>query len=275
MQFGPNQNTRFESTDGAYSTVTEREHDDSQVTLTDHEARIVLTHFGEASILRGSVKSDTAMAEKEFALFPTGRSIKLNVNYPKAKGNELRLYLNKNFKPESGLVLFFFPKDGRLWIGTMSENEWRAGAADVVRDDSDSVFQEALVETNEIKIATLKGRDIYVRDRSVALQSMEKSGYVCELNNTHKLFISRRTGKRYLEAHHLIPMAFQAGFKKNLDTVPNVYCLCPNCHRAVHYAKKETTKLILEKLIAKRNILTDFHIDRNDLYALYGVEDID
>lgn len=69
-------------------------------------------------------------------------------------------------------------------------------------------------------------------------------------------------------------MAFQPEFSESLDTVPNVYCLCPNCHRAVHYAKKETTKTILENLIGKRDVLSDFNMGVNDLYALYGVEDI-
>ena len=274
MQFGPSQKKRFNCSDGAYSTVTDREYKDSQITLTDHEASIVLSRFTESGIPRGGVNANPELAAKEFALYPSGESIQLNINFPKSKGNELRLYLNRQFRPEGGLVVFLFPADGRLWIGTMTESEWRTGSADLVSDDSDSVYQESLTETSEIRIATLKERDVYVRDRSIAIESMKNSGYVCEFNSTHELFISRRSGKPYLEAHHLIPMEFQSDFETSLDIVENIFCLCPNCHRAVHHAIGDTSKQILNGLIGRRDALSTFKLNEMDLHALYVVEEI-
>lgn len=274
MQFGPGQKKRFNCSDGAYSIITDREYEDSQITLADHEARIVLSHFGESTILRGSVQSNPQLAAKEFAVFGTREHVTLNINFPKKSGNELRLYLNKQFKPDSGLVVFLYPLNGSLWIGAMTESEWRTGSADVIKDESDSIYQESLSENNETRIVTLKARDTYARNRKVALTSMKNSGYVCEFDKTHELFISRLTGKPYVEAHHLIPMQFQAEFQKTLDTETNIFCLCPNCHRAVHYAQTDTTKNILENLITRRNILPDFGLNNGDLHALYGVEEI-
>ena len=41
--------------------------------------------------------------------------------------------------------------------------------------------------------------------------------------------------KNFTEAHHLIPMAGQADFENSLDQEQNIVCLCPNCHKAIHY----------------------------------------
>lgn len=279
MQFGPNQLRRFKSTDGAYSSVTAREHEDSQITLTDHEKEIVLDHFGTTSITRGSIGKAPAQAQaqasKKFLLYPDGNEIRLNINFPKKSGTELRLYLNSEFKPEPDFVVFIFPRDGQLWIGAMQENAWRAGSADVISDNTDSTYQNLIQENDEVKITTLKERDVYVRDRKIALASMENAGYVCEFDNSHHLFTSRFSNRPYLEAHHLIPMEFQPDFKtKSLDIVENVFCLCPNCHRAVHHAVKDNTRQILDELTAARNPFADFKLTIQQLHAMYGVEDI-
>lgn len=273
MRFNFNQKLRFDTPDGAYSTITVREHDDSQITLADHEANLVLEYFGESNIWRGSVRSNPGLAEKELKLYPSGDSVLLNLNFPKEQGNELRLYLNRQFKPESGSVFFLFVKDSRLWVGSMPEPQWRAESAEVVRDETDALFQEILSEENEIRISQLESRDVFRRDRSVALKSMQNSRYVCEYDHRHELFISRSLKKPYLEAHHLIPMRFQAEFDSSLDIVENVFCLCPNCHRAIHHAIDCTARLMLDTLVDKRDVLTGFDLTGADLNALYGVEE--
>jgi hypothetical protein len=57
MLFGRSQNIKFETGVGTYSVVTDREHKDTQITATDHEAALLIEFFGLENIQRGNVKS--------------------------------------------------------------------------------------------------------------------------------------------------------------------------------------------------------------------------
>jgi len=75
--------------------------------------------------------------------------------------------------------------------------------------------------------------------------------------------------------HHLIPMSMQKTLSKSLDTLHNIYCLCPHCHRAIHHAKKNTVKEIITVLVSKRpEVLEVLDVGLNDIYNYYAVEDI-
>lgn len=277
MKFGKVQERRFGTSDGAYSVVTDREHYDSQITLTDYEAELVISHFGRTNLHVGNVQSKPALSSKSLRLYPTGENIYLNIVFPKPEKTELRLYISSRagFKPEGGEIWFMFLKDGDLWIGAMSEAAWRLESSELKKDNSDSIYQESLDETDSIRIATLKERDTYARDRNVAIKRMELAGFSCEYNPEHSLFISRFSRKPYLEAHHLIPIGLQGDFSDSLDTVHNVFCLCPYCHRAVHHAEERLARNILETLADKRPVLDKFTLSISDLFTLYAVEEID
>lgn len=277
MKFGKVQSRKFGTYKGAYSIVTDRENYDSQITFTDYEAELVISHFGKNQLHIGNVKTNKLLSSKTFKLYPSGKEIQLNVLYPKPEKTELRLYISAKagFKPKGGDVWFIFLKDGDIWIGAMSESNWRDEASEFKRDDGDDAYQNIVNDTNTIRIATLKARDIYARDRKVALERMKLSGFACEYNSKHKLFISRFTAKPYLEAHHLIPMGLQKDFKKSLDTVHNVFCLCPYCHRAVHQATEPVSKKILGTLAEQRPVLNEYSLSLNDLFGLYAVETIE
>lgn len=269
MRFGKAQEQIFSSNDGAYSIVTERENFDSQITLTDYEAELVINHFGQNNLHSGNVQSNKALASKPFRLYPSGHEIRLNVVYPKPNKTELRLYISSRagFKPDGGNVWFMFKKDANLWIGAMSERSWRAESSILKDDEFDAVYQASLDEPDSIRLTTLKQRDTYVRDRGIALASMKRSGFVCEYDAEHGLFVSRFSGKPYLEAHHLIPMGLQNHFKQPLDILDNVFCLCPNCHRAVHHAEESLAREMLQKLSSKRPILSNFSTTITDLFS--------
>jgi hypothetical protein len=89
------------------------------------------------------------------------------------------------------------------------------------------------------------------------------------------LFVSRFSNKPYLEAHHLVPIGLQGDFKKPLDTIHNVFCLCPFCHRAVHYAEVSLARRILSDLASRHPILDMFSLSVPELFSLYAVEEID
>ncbi len=61
----------------------------------------------------------------------------------------------------------------------------------------------------------------------------EYVGYKCEICPDHETFIDK-TGKVYMETHHLIPLSKQADFDYSLGQEQNLVCLCPNCHEEIH-----------------------------------------
>lgn len=276
MKFGKIQQRKFGTIDGAYSIVTDRENYDSQITLTDYEADLVISHFGRSNLHVGNVQSNPTLASKPLCLYPSGEHIRLNIVFPKPEKTELRLYISSRagFKPEGGEIWFMFLKDEDIWIGAMSEAAWRCESSELKNDEADSIYQESLDETDSIRIATLKERDTYARDRNVALKRMELSGFSCEYDPKHNLFISRFSRKPYLEAHHLIPIGIQGEFTESLDTIDNVFCLCPFCHRAVHHAEEPLARDILSSLADRRDVLKRLDLSVSDLYSLYAVEEI-
>lgn len=75
----------------------------------------------------------------------------------------------------------------------------------------------------------------YPRDEKKKINALRRSGFVCECDSEHESFISKRTGKRYLETHHLIPLEYWKSFENSLDVEANIVCLCSNCHNRIHY----------------------------------------
>ena len=67
----------------------------------------------------------------------------------------------------------------------------------------------------------------------------------CELAKSHKSFTGK-DDKAYMEGHHLIPLAREKYFQNPLNQLANIVCLCPNCHKKIHYGK-DRLKLV-EKL---------------------------
>ena len=278
MKFGASQRARFKSKLGAYSVVTERENYDSQITATDSEAELLVNFFGKDNIQVGNVKSNPEKASTTFKLYPSGNDIELNLVYPKPSKTELRLYLSvrSGFKPEPGDVWFMFESEGNLWIGSMSEVEWRSISKILIYDEDEGSYQDALQELDEIKINNLKSRDVYKRDRKKALKRMEVAGHQCEYDRTHNLFISYSTKKPFLEAHHLLPMSLQGETETPLDTLDNIFCLCPHCHRAIHHAEKDLSKSIIDELVNNIPVVLDI-LNNNieDIYNYYAVEVIE
>lgn len=84
--------------------------------------------------------------------------------------------------------------------------------------------------------------------------AMEQSGFRCAFDlpdRIHETFITI-SGKPYLEAHHLIPMAKQSLFENRLDVISNIIPLCPTCHRKIHIGRDEDRKQMLTELYEKR-----------------------
>jgi 5-methylcytosine-specific restriction protein A len=80
------------------------------------------------------------------------------------------------------------------------------------------------------------------RNPRIVKEALIKAEYKCTLDQSHQTFIHKSSGNAYMEAHHLIPLQVQHRFEYSLDVPSNVVCLCPNCHRKVHYAHTSVQK---------------------------------
>ncbi|WAH37033.1 MrcB family domain-containing protein [Alicyclobacillus dauci] len=97
-----------------------------------------------------------------------------------------------------------------------------------------------------------RGRKSWQRDIGIARGALENANFLCEFDPTHVSYTSKRTGRNYVEAHHLVPLNLQDQFEYSLDVTANVVALCRNCHGRIHYAVASEKEEVLEKLYELR-----------------------
>lgn len=84
------------------------------------------------------------------------------------------------------------------------------------------------------------------------VQTLKNANYMCEVNNAHETFLSKNNDKPYMEAHHIIPLKNQENFEFSIDNYPNLICLCPICHRKLHYGRDDDRTIVLENIYHQR-----------------------
>lgn len=93
----------------------------------------------------------------------------------------------------------------------------------------------------------------YKRDTTVAVNALIRANFLCEYDNSDRVFLRKGSRDRhYTEAHHLIPLSEHNNFEYSLDIEENVVSLCSHCHNLLHYGRYEDKKIILEKLYNER-----------------------
>ena len=149
------------------------------------------------------------------------------------------------------------------------------------KDDSRYQKEVQKVKPKRVAYDVKNGPESYIQNRvkkwktnpAIGKQALEDASYLCEIDRNHKTFISRATGKNYVEAHHLIPMRVQGNFKSDpLDVNGNIVALCPNCHRKLHHGKKEEIESMLDLLFKKHKeelYKYNLNISVGDLYSYY------
>jgi len=114
-----------------------------------------------------------------------------------------------------------------------------------------------------------------IRNSDFRTQVLENSGYKCELCGTEETFIDSN-GKMYFEGHHIIPYNInsQKKFTYLLDNPDNICCLCPNCHKKIHFSNTEVKRNLINTLLnTRQNLLKNFEISNiNDIINLYNYE---
>lgn len=102
---------------------------------------------------------------------------------------------------------------------------------------------------------------VWKRSSIIKLQSIESAGYQCEINPAHMTFTAKRNNLPYMEGHHALPMRVQNMFTRSLDVYANIVCVCPICHRLLHYGVD----------LEKEDILGRIYYDRADRLAVSGI----
>ncbi len=92
----------------------------------------------------------------------------------------------------------------------------------------------------------------YRRNPQKAQNALNKADYRCEVDPNHQTFIAKASGRRFVEAHHLIPLSKQDGYLVSLDVEANIIALCPNCHKKIHLGEISERNAMQRGLIEKR-----------------------
>jgi 5-methylcytosine-specific restriction protein A len=111
----------------------------------------------------------------------------------------------------------------------------------------------------------------YRRNQIIVEQSLEGAGYCCEHNAEHQTFVAKATNHAYMEGHHLIPMKYQDNFDCSIDVYANIVCLCPICHKLLHYGQTREKSFVAEGLFEKRQerlIQSGIDISKQDFLQL-------
>lgn len=93
---------------------------------------------------------------------------------------------------------------------------------------------------------------IWKRSNILRVQVINNADYLCEIDAKHETFISGNSGKPYMEGHHAIPMRYQGAFDRSLDVYANIVCLCPLCHRKIHYGIRADKAKMVHQIYADR-----------------------
>ena len=197
------------------------------------------------------------------------------------------VFIHKDLLPLAGTQLSIVKdKDGtdkqhHLLIRTLlpeeikaEEKEDKALIEDLDKEDinvSEKDFIYKGLTDKKIEYTEESGRRVVRRNRKTSLNALQKAGYRCENDPSHETFIKAGKEIPYMEPHHLIPLAYQKCFKVPLDVEENIVCLCPNCHRFIHYGRGKE-KLAL-KLFRKRQeylIKAGIDIKESELMEMYS-----
>lgn len=127
-----------------------------------------------------------------------------------------------------------------------------------------NIHQQIGVMDSEVPVTQKQTNKVETWKKStiIKIQSIKAAGYQCEVNPEHYTFTAKSSGHPYMEGHHALPMQLQEKFDTSLDVYANIVCLCPICHRLLHYGVDS------EKTEAVNRI----YYDRVDRLASSGIK---
>lgn len=145
---------------------------------------------------------------------------------------------------------------------------------------SNAVSSSAYSVTPDEYITSSTGQ-IVKKNPSISKRVLERNNYRCLCNNSHTTFTTKG-GKPYMEGHHLIPCTvsnsqrIQVEFGSKIDREENIVCICPNCHRAIHFGDDTTRRKVIKTIFDKQETIlksAGINIDFDSLIEMYGIFD--
>ncbi len=115
--------------------------------------------------------------------------------------------------------------------------------------------------------AVVVQQEVWRRSGILRTQAIVMAGHLCEMDASHKTFISESTNNWYMEGHHALPMSAQNSFPVSLDVYANIICLCPICHRRIHYGLRDDRVSMIRKIYDQRStrlVNSGIKISRDD-----------
>lgn len=135
---------------------------------------------------------------------------------------------------------------------------------DVIDDDS-LVFQRVIQEedvspkdsssnwADEPQYVISGGSKAVSKSARTSKLALIHAGFKCAVSASHTTFQTAK-GVQYMEGHHLIPCTFSNSTrfweerKRNIDCEENIVCICPTCHRRVHFGSQAEKESVLKTL---------------------------
>ena len=145
---------------------------------------------------------------------------------------------------------------------------------DFIQGIVDEMKYEDMFFKTEKKFDEVKNRiRCQPRNPSVISNVLEESNYTCFFSENHKTFPSINR-PNYVEGHHIIPVALNDSFSEELDCEDNVIALCPNCHKAMHYAKNDYKEELLSYILENNKKFSKFELSLEDMKEIYFNKEI-
>lgn len=161
---------------------------------------------------------------------------------------------------------------------------------DDVSDEDTLVFQRLIQEEtvtpgestsdgskSEPQYVVSGGSKAVSKNPRFAKLALLHAGFCCAGNPSHTTFLTAK-GFPYMEGHHLIPCTYANASRfweqreRNIDCEENIVCLCPTCHRMVHFGAKEEKESILRTIYkGQKKALESVNLDLpfDELISLY------
>ncbi|MBQ6509847.1 MAG: HNH endonuclease [Flexilinea sp.] len=135
---------------------------------------------------------------------------------------------------------------------------YSSGLNNYIRFASGDEFRTAVMNITEFDtpiappVTVSSDQTTWRRSGILRSQILVIANYTCEINKNHETFIAEKTRHPFMESHHIIPMRFQNDFEYSLDVYANLICLCPICHRKIHYGLKQERKDMMKRILSDR-----------------------
>lgn len=111
-------------------------------------------------------------------------------------------------------------------------NETLNSETELSYDDDPKKRRERLENAPKIPTKTQMTTTQYRRNPDVIAEVLYRANGICECCHKKAPFISKSTGRPYLEVHHIIQLS-----KHGEDSVENAIAVCPNCHKKLHFGQ--------------------------------------